>query len=182
MVMQLAAFQDTERQVRAVLSSINGMDFADRQTVRKQVEDCLHSVLTLLSQADNVTPADGAAVRSAREQIADCRQHVHKCLPELEQLRAEWADRYRVQVGEDKEAFEKLSEQMQQARNAEAYRWKHNFAQVTHAVEQLGRLNGQLMDMSSQVEREHAKTLPPMQDTPPLDRQDRDPDMTANLS
>jgi chromosome segregation ATPase len=181
MVMELAAIQETERQVKDVLSSINGMDFADRQTVRKQVEDCLHTVVTLLGQGANATPSDSAAVRNERQQIADCRQHVHQCLPELEQLRTEWADRYRQAVGDGKETFEQLSDELQQQKSPEAYRWKRNFAEVQEIVEQLGQLNGRLMDLSSQVEREHAQTQPPPEDTgPPLERQDRDPEMPAN--
>jgi chromosome segregation ATPase len=183
MVMELAAVQDTERQVTNVLSSINGMDFADRQAIRVQVEDCLHAVVTLLQQGEDTAPAASEAVRSQRQQIADCRQHVHQCLPQLEQLRTEWADRYRQAIGDGKEAFEQLSDQMQQQKSPEAYRWKRNFAEVQEIVEQLGQLNGRLMDLSSQVERQHAQTQPPPEDTgPKLARQDRDPEMPANMS
>lgn len=180
--MELAAFQEIERQVKDLLSMLNGMDFADRQSVRKQVEDCLQTVLALMGQGENVSPADSEAVSNARNKIAECRQHVHRCLPELEQLRTEWADRYRKAIGDGKNEYEKLSDSMQQQKSAEAYRWKHNFAQVKQAVDQLAKVNGRLMDLSSEVEREHAETLPPPKDPGHLDRQDRDPDMPANMS
>ncbi|TJY41848.1 hypothetical protein E5161_11640 [Cohnella pontilimi] len=178
----MAAFQEIERQIKDVLSMLNGMDFADRQSVRKQVEDCLTGVLDFMQQGDRVSPADSEAVRNTRSQIAECRQRVHQCLPVLEQLRTEWADRYRNAIGDEKNEFEKLSDVMQQQKSSEAYRWKNNFADVQKAVDQLAKVNGGLMDLSSEVEREHAETLPPPPDPGPMDRKDRDPDMSSNRS
>jgi chromosome segregation ATPase len=181
-VQKMAEFQAAAREVKDILAMVNGLDTAERDNIRQDVGNRLQMILTSIGLWESVNPSDDDAIRNVRNQIAHLRQSLPPAARDLELVRTEWADRYRQQLGDGKDEFEKLSEQLQQQQSPEAYRWKHNFEEVTDVMDAVNRLNGQLMDLSSQLEHENAETKPPIQDTGPPYRSDRDPEMPANMS
>lgn len=178
----MAEFENTRLQTEELLAKLGGLDMADRDEVRAEIVSRLNAILDSMDAWKSASPSDDETVGAIREQIADIRLTLPRSARELETVRTEWAERYRKAIGDGKDAFEKLSEQMQQNQSPEAYRWKRNFSDVTAAMEAVNRLNATLMDASSRLERQNAAHKPPVPDTAPPGRTDRDPDMTSNLS
>ncbi len=176
----MADFQETARQVGQAISLLNGLDMADKESVRQETLQCVSKIQAFLDRWQSVSPGDSESVEQTREQIADCRASLSDCLPKLEEVQTEWAHRYRSECGGKTGEYEKLSDTLQQ-QVPEVYRWKRNYEQSSQALEALYRLNGQLMDVGSQLEQERLDRMPPVE-IGPAGRYDRDPAPSANRS
>jgi hypothetical protein len=112
------------------------------------------SALTAGGGSDEV--ADGAAYGDKRGTIARMRTAVHTLQQNLEQVKTITAEAYRKQLGSaEKEAFERLSPELQQQYNAEAYRPFAAFHQADRLLDELSRLNTALMDAGHGLEQTH---------------------------
>jgi small-conductance mechanosensitive channel len=177
----MAEYEKTVRQAEALRDQLNGLDTAERDAVRQQAVELLGRIRSSVNRWEAESPADSEGVRQSRSEIADFRRSLHDCVTQLELVRTEWADRYRQEIKDGKDNFEKLSEQLQLQMSPEAYRWKRNFGQVTDVMEAFNRFNGQLMDLSSGIEQAVERAHPPS-DIGTAERTDRDPAPPANLS
>ncbi|MFC0211329.1 hypothetical protein ACFFK0_02495 [Paenibacillus chartarius] len=105
---------------------------------------------------------DGSALLKAdmsheqkREVIAGMRQAVHKLQETTRELMSQCAEAYRGQIGtEEKEAYEKLSKQLQQEYKPEAFRSLQAYHQVGRLHDLLSSLNTELLDADFELERE----------------------------
>lgn len=98
-----------------------------------------------------------------REEITSIRQTVNEMINEIDQLQGEVAGHYRNILGSQKDSFEKLSASEQQTSNPEAFHFKEMFHTAAKLGEQIRVFNGELMNVSGQLEHEqleHMRTPP----------------------
>lgn len=176
----MADFGAAAEQVEHVITLLNGLDMADKDHVRQEALARMEKIRTSLQSWISASPENSQVVEETRDQIADCRESLFDCLPMLESVQDEWAYRYRSETGGRKDEYEKLSDTLQQ-QVPEVYRWKRNYEEITKALDAVYRLNGQLMDLGSQLEQEHLDAVPPAAPGS-VERMDTDPSPSANRS
>lgn len=114
------------------------------------------------------------AVKDNRDRLAKLRRTVHEILQWTEDLQTQTAELYRKQTGDRKEQFEELSSALQEQTNPFAYQTRLTFKELSKLVDALGRLNGELLDLSAQLEQTSLQNQP-TPDTGPAFMIDQDP-------
>ncbi|WP_426446507.1 hypothetical protein ACP26L_22390 [Paenibacillus sp. S-38] len=105
-------------------------------------------------------PEDRAEVMELRQSLAELREELRPCGQDVEVKREECLKEYRSALGEDKEAFEKLSEAEQQGSRPLAYRYKQDYRTLKDLSEILSLLSADLMNLSDQVEHHFLHSHP----------------------
>ncbi|WP_274650722.1 hypothetical protein [Paenibacillus humicola] len=89
--------------------------------------------------------------------LSRCRAEATKVSKRLDELRTEAAQRYRQQIGSDKDRFEKLPETIQQQQAPAAFGWKNAFHRMTSCLDELDRIKASLLDWEGELERRELK-------------------------
>ncbi|MEB3102311.1 hypothetical protein [Ferviditalea candida] len=127
--------------------------------------------------ADNLRHMDldsETSVKNNRDRLAEFRLSVHQILQTAEDLQTQTAELYRKQTGDQKEKFEEMSPAQQEQTNPFAYQTRLAFKELGKLTDILGRLNGELLDLSAQLEQTalQNKSIP---DAGPTHLMDHDP-------
>ena len=94
---------------------------------------------------------------SARQELVRCRMGLHQMLQAVSDIRSNTADQYRQALGEQKQAFEQLTEEVQLQDYPEAYGYKQLFHQMGQVSGQIHDLDRAMMDTSYQLGRSPAE-------------------------
>lgn len=141
---------DIQAQLSAIKTQLGGL-YAENADA--EMKACRAYSNQLLLDGTALTTSD----RSANEKrgiMVGMRQAVHKLQEQLEQVKTKTAESYRKRIGtEEKEAFEKLSPELQQQNNAPAYRSFAAFHVADELLHKLSGLNAALMDAGSELDR-----------------------------
>jgi hypothetical protein len=103
------------------------------------------------------------------------RFQLHKLTDIIEELQSQWADRYRMQAGENKDQFEELTDSLQQQTNPIAYESKMTFHVLDQIKDRLSEIGAELMDMRGQVEHQAVEQLRNQADIGSVPDYDNDP-------
>jgi hypothetical protein len=89
-----------------------------------------------------------------RKMLAGCRVELFRMLQEIDLLMTDSADVYRQSIGDRKNEFEQLSDEMQQKSDPQVYQHKYVYWQLFDSKDQIRLLTSSIMDLEGQLEHE----------------------------
>ncbi|PZE21292.1 hypothetical protein [Paenibacillus xerothermodurans] len=112
------------------------------------------SVANLLANYKESTslPNRPGQANDLRSGIAVIRHEIHQCRRVLEQLTSDSAQLYRELIGDDKDAFERMTPKQQQRKHPTAFHAKQTFHSLSQLEEALALTTSALMTLSGDLE------------------------------
>jgi hypothetical protein len=142
-------WNDIQERLAAIKARLGGL-YADG--AEAELKACRTDSNQLLLDGTALAASGGADGK--RDILVRMRQAVRKLQEQLEQIKTKAAETYRKHIGaEEKEAFERLSPELQQQYNAQAYRSFAAFHSADELLDRLSGLNSALMDAGSELDR-----------------------------
>lgn len=158
-------------QLSSVFRILDSIVITTHPDVYQTIKSGIHQVAEELQHMN----FDAETVKTNRDRFAELRQTVHQILQWTEELQTQTAELYRKQTGDRKEQFEELSPALQEQTNPFAYQTRLAFKELGKLVDALGRLNGELLDLSARLEQADLQSKPAMPDAGPMHTMDHDP-------
>jgi hypothetical protein len=143
-------WNDIQERLAAIKARLGGLYADDAEA---EMTACRANSNQLLLDGTALA-ASGVNADEKRSILVRMRQAVRKLQEQLEQIKTKTAETYRKHIGaEEKEEFERLSPELQQQYNAQAYRSFAAFHAADELLDRLSGLNSALMDAGSELDR-----------------------------
>jgi hypothetical protein len=108
------------------------------------------------------------SIQEIRNELASLRLDVRKCMSLFETKLSTCVDAYRSALGDQKEAFEKLSESEQKIAHPDGYKALQRFYKINLLKDMSQEISDKLMDLSSEIEHQSLQE----EETPPIEHFD----------
>lgn len=122
----------------------------------QNVQQLIYSVRKTMGDLSSLqgitTNLQGNQVHQIRQDITNLRTQIEAVQDEVDQLENTMAMEYRINVGQAKNTFETMSSVEQMATNPQAFQSLQGFKDMEYVKNVLDQLNGQLMDVSQEIE------------------------------
>ncbi|MBB3113519.1 hypothetical protein FHS18_005631 [Paenibacillus phyllosphaerae] len=149
-----------EQRLQTINHVLGGIALTEGKETIDQAITQLNLVADTIRIAAQVeTNAEETFIQQVLSDLARCKLKLSSVAHQLEELKTQAADRYRMELGDEKANFEKLSLIMQQQTNAAAFQHKSVFDELKLCLEEKAHLMGELMDLKSSIEHERFARL-----------------------
>jgi hypothetical protein len=151
---------------------VDQLQLGDDNSQGQQLEANLNQIMLHMTLFEN----SGQNDEKKRKAISLIREHIQQMNEKLEDLHTWSAQQYRKEIGDNKEAFEQLTDSEQKKTHPAAFKRRSTFHLLIHMKDMLSLLSSVLMDASFELEKRMQAAQPHTESiATPTERYDHDP-------